>query len=80
MPGMRCCVQPWLPGASAVLQQVRRGRMKTPWPWLDKLCAHKPHKLASVALANKLARIAWKLMVSGETYRPLSAKEQPACV
>ncbi|MFN4169717.1 MAG: IS110 family transposase [Pannonibacter phragmitetus] len=65
-------------GASAVLLQVRRGRMKTLWPWLDKLCAHKPHKLAAVALANKLARIAWKLMVSGETYRPLSVRHEPA--
>ena len=26
-------------------------------------------KLAAVALANKIARIAWKLMVSGEHYR-----------
>ncbi|MCK7614316.1 IS110 family transposase, partial [Roseibium sp. CAU 1639] len=52
-------------------------RLKTPWPWLAKLCLHKPHKLAAVALANKLARIAWKLMVSGETYRPLSPKSKP---
>jgi hypothetical protein len=28
------------------------------------------HRLGAVALANKIARIAWKLMVSGETYRP----------
>ncbi|EIZ79448.1 transposase, partial [Novosphingobium sp. Rr 2-17] len=26
-------------------------------------------KLVAVALANKIARIAWKLMVSGEGYR-----------
>jgi transposase len=31
--------------------------------------ARKPEKLAAVALANKTARIAWKLMVSGERYR-----------
>jgi len=64
-------------GASAVLLQAKRGRLKTPWPWLAKLCLHKPHKLAAVALANKLARIAWKLMVSGETYRPLSPRSEP---
>ncbi|WP_346908921.1 IS110 family transposase [uncultured Roseibium sp.] len=64
-------------GASAVLLQCRQGRIKTPWPWLEKLCRHKPHKLAAVALANKLARIAWKLMVSGETYHPQSPQEQP---
>jgi hypothetical protein len=28
----------------------------------------KPEKLAAVALANKTARIAWKLMISGERY------------
>jgi transposase len=32
------------------------------------LLARKPPKLAAVALANKTARIAWKLMVSGERY------------
>ena len=30
----------------------------------------KPPMLAAVALANKTARIAWKLMVSGERYEP----------
>lgn len=29
----------------------------------------QPPKLVAVALANKIARIAWKLMVSGENYR-----------
>lgn len=37
-------------------------------PWLKELVARKPEKLAAVALANKTARIAWKLMVSGEFY------------
>ena len=32
------------------------------------LLKRKPPKLAAVALANKTARIAWKLMVSGERY------------
>ena len=32
------------------------------------LLKRKPPKLAAVALANKIARIAWKLMVSGEPY------------
>jgi transposase len=37
-------------------------------PWLTALIRRKPKKLAAVALANKTARIAWKLMVSGERY------------
>ena len=37
--------------------------------WLLGLLARKPKKLAAVALANKMARIVWAMMVSGETYR-----------
>jgi transposase len=60
-------------GATAVIWQVRRGTGKRPMPWLVKLLAHKVPKLAAVALANKIARIAWKLMVSGEAYDPTRA-------
>ena len=35
---------------------------------MQALLERKPAKLAAVALANKMARIAWKLMVSGERY------------
>ena len=54
-------------GATAVIQQVRRGRGR-PSPWLVALLKRKPPKLAAVALANKNARIAWKLMMTGESY------------
>jgi transposase len=53
-------------GATAVIQQARAGRAS---PWLLGLLARKPKKLAAVALANKMARILWAMMVSGETYR-----------
>ena len=56
-------------GATAAIQQVRRGRGR-PSPWLLALLARKEPKEAAVALANKTARIAWKLMVSGEAYDP----------
>jgi transposase len=59
-------------GATAVIQQVRKGRGH-PSPWLIALLKRKPPKLAAVALANKTARIAWKLMVSGERYDPAAA-------
>ncbi|MGA7964491.1 MAG: IS110 family transposase [Gammaproteobacteria bacterium] len=59
-------------GATAVLWHVRSNRGSAS-PWLVELLKRKPPKLAAVALANKNARIAWKLMVSGETYRANSA-------
>jgi len=54
-------------GATAVIQQVQKGRGHRS-PWLVELLKRKPPKLAAVALANKMARVAWKLMVSGERY------------
>lgn len=54
-------------GATAYISYVRRGRIQ-PSPWLASLLKRKPPKLAAVALANKTARIAWKLMVSGQRY------------
>jgi transposase len=62
-------------GATAVIKQVRCGRGH-PSPWLLALLKRKPPKLAAVALANRTARIAWKLMVSGERYNP---HLQPNC-
>ncbi|MEO0932005.1 MAG: IS110 family transposase [Pseudomonadota bacterium] len=56
-------------GATAVIRQVQRGAGR-PWPWLEALLARKAPKLVAVALANKLARIAWRLMVGGGTYDP----------
>jgi len=54
-------------GATAVIQQARKGRGH-PSPWLLALLKRKPPKHAAVALANKIARIAWKLMTTGESY------------
>jgi transposase len=67
-------------GATAVIQQARRGRGR-PSPWLVALLKRKSPKLAAVALANKTARIAWKLMTTGEDYdaaRMLTASALPA--
>jgi transposase len=58
-------------GATSVIQHVRRGGR--PSPWLTELLKRKSPKLAAVALANKMARIAWKLMVTGENYAVKSA-------
>jgi len=53
-------------GATSVVKQAKN-RSRGP-AWLIELLERKPPKLAAVALANKMARIAWKLMTSGESY------------
>jgi len=52
-------------GAMAVLGS-RRARQD---PWLAKLLASKPRKVVAVALANKMARIGWALMMRQEDFR-----------
>jgi transposase len=64
-------------GATSHLQQFRNGRSRNASPWLTELLKRKSPKLAAVALANKIARIAWKMMVSGDAYR---AKAVPLIV
>lgn len=55
-------------GASAVVQQAsRRGAPKG--SWLAQMLARKPKMLVTVALANKMARIVWALLVKGDVYR-----------
>jgi transposase len=38
-------------------------------PWLTGLLARRPTKVAAIALANKIARMAWAMMARGERYR-----------
>ena len=38
-------------------------------PWLTALLARRPTKVAAIALANKLARMAWAMMAKGERYK-----------
>lgn len=42
-----------------------------PWkyPWVAKLLERKPAKVVAIAVANKLARIAWALMSTGQRFR-----------
>jgi transposase len=53
-------------GATAVIKQVLRGGKAS--PWLLELLKRKSPKLAAVALANKTARIAWKMILTGNSY------------
>ena len=54
-------------GACAVLRYARQQPEK--YPWLTQLLARKPFRVVAVALANKMARIAWALLAKGGTYR-----------
>jgi len=53
-------------GATAVLN----GKYARTDAWRAKLLDSKPKKLAAVALANKMARIAWAVMTRQEDFRP----------
>ena len=55
-------------GAMAVIRYAKPGS-KTASAWLLALLERKPRKLAAVALANKMARIVWAMMATGEAYR-----------
>jgi transposase len=54
-------------GACAVLRYARHKPEK--YPWLTQLLARKPFKVVAVALANKMARIAWAVLAKGGSYR-----------
>jgi len=55
-------------GAHSVLRRAKQNPEK--YPWLTQLLARRPFKVVAIALANKLARIAWALLASGGHYRP----------
>jgi len=54
--------------ARAVLQQ-RTKQAPGLKAWLEQLTSRTHNNVAAVALANKLARIAWAVLATGEAYR-----------
>jgi transposase len=61
--------QLFIQGARAVLQ-FREKQSSGLSAWLAQLTSRAHHNVAGVALANKLARIAWAVLAKGEVYRP----------
>lgn len=55
-------------GATSLVRQARHKPQKAD-PRLLALLARKPARVASVAIANKMARVVWAIMARGETYQ-----------
>lgn len=62
-------------GALSVIKRAKQLGY-TRHPWLVKLMERRSPKIAAIALANKIARIAWAMMSRNESYRT----PPPACV
>src|ERR1700761_7753855 len=62
-------------GATAVVRHARQHPQKH--PWVMRLLAKKPAKLVAVAVANKMARIAWAIMAKGGYYRAPELLQPP---
>ena len=71
--GQRDLRRRFITGAMSVVRwAVRKGAPEG--SWLARMLKRKPRMLVAVALANKMARIAWALMTKGGTYRdPVAA-------
>lgn len=59
-------------GAHAVLRYSDNAK-SAPTRWAAELKGKKPYTVAAVALANKMARVIWAMMVKGEAFRTTSA-------
>jgi transposase len=69
--GHRYLRQMLVVGSMVIRHAEHRARER---PWLAQLLARKKAKVAAVALANKIARTVWAMMITGERYRePLAA-------
>ena len=61
-------------GATAVLRRARGNPNAS--KWLTALLARRPYRIVAVALANKMARIVWALLVRGGTYQDKGTRNQ----
>jgi transposase len=54
-------------GAVSILRRAKLDPQRH--PWVTRLLARRPFKVVAIALANKMARVAWALMAKGGTYQ-----------
>jgi transposase len=51
----------------SVLRRARQNPQR--YPWLTQRLARRSFNVVAIALANKMARVAWALLARGGTYR-----------
>src|SRR5476649_1735008 len=62
-------------GATSVINSARARPYK--YPWVIELLGRRPTKVVAVALANKMARLAWAVLAKGERYRSPTRLSNP---
>ena len=56
--------------AHVVLARRPRTARQGLWPWIEQSSKRLHHNMLAIALANKLARIAWAVLARGHAYQP----------
>ena len=55
-------------GATTLIRRARTGTLG-PSQWIRSLLERRPARVATVALSNKTARVAWAVLARAEVYR-----------
>src|SRR6266487_4236111 len=61
--------------AHVVLVRRPRAAMWGLWPWIEQASKRLHRNMLAIALANKLARIAWAVLARGRAYQPRTAAD-----
>jgi hypothetical protein len=65
----RCVLLTGTRSAERALAVIRYAKIHgTDQPWIIRLLVRRPTKVAAIALANKIARMAWAMMARNERY------------
>ena len=56
--------------AHVVLARRPNAAMRSLWPWIEQASRRLHRNMLAIALANKLARIAWAVLARGHSYQP----------